>query len=312
MTFVRTVMYLAVLSILLAACAGPDEPPAAEIRKDPVVVFAAFEDDAMLRDTMAAYTEASGVRVIVRRGKAEEIVNDLIENRITPAADVLMTRSAIDVWRAAEEGALRRIDSETMTVRLPAWARDPENLWASTGFRTAVMAYDKDTIAVDDSVDYEALSEPRFANSLCLSLSENSVNQAVISMLIHELGVPDTQALIRGWIENLAIPVLNSDGDVLAAISEGRCKLGLVSSDSPVPKELAVHSPPGAVADVDGIGIARHARNPSGAQALLDWLIGRPDAGHFPAPPEVSQNNASWLGWHRQETILLAERVNYD
>lgn len=308
----RNSVQLTALSILLAACAGPDEPPAAEIRKDPVVVFAAFEDDTALRELMAAYTEASGVRVIVRRGKAEEIVNDLIENRITPAADVLMTRSAVDVWRAAEEGALRRIDSEAMTTRLPVWARDPENLWASTGFRTAVMAYDKNAIAVDDSIDYEAISEPRFANSLCLSSSGNSVNQTVISMLIHEMGVRDTQAFIRGWIKNLAIPVLSSDGEVLAAISEGRCKLGLVSSDTQVPEELAVHSPAGAFADIDGIGIARHARNPAGALALLDWMINRLDARHFPASRNVSQNNTSWLGWHRQETILLAERVNYD
>jgi iron(III) transport system substrate-binding protein len=259
---------LVALSIVLAACAGPDEPPATEARKEPVVVFAAFEDDTALRELMAAYTEESGIHVVVRRGAAEKIVDDLIENRITPSADVLMTRSVIDAWRAAEEGALRAIVADAVLERAPAWRRDPDNLWTSTNVRTAVIAA---AVNIQRDLDYASLAEQRFAGKLCLSSSQNQVNQLVIAMLIDELGVRDTQAIVRGWMENLAIPVLDSDEEVLAAIGNGQCELGLVwGSAAPAPG-LSLHSPAGAFADVAAIGIARHARNPDGALALLAW-----------------------------------------
>jgi len=308
--FRRAVQAVAI-SVLLVACGESPDAPGPDVGKEPVVVFAAFEDDEELRQLMASYTDESGVRVTIRRGEAAGIVDDLIENNITPAADVLMTRSAVDVWRAAEEGALRAIQSESISQRLPVWAHDPDDLWAGTGFQTAVIAYDRDEISIDDSVDYEALADPRFDGAICLSSSGNSVNRTVIAMLIHELGVLDTQALVRGWVRNLAIPVLNSDSEVLDAILSGRCKFGLVSSTVQVPAELSVHHPPGAFADIDGIGIGRHARNPEGALALLEWMLDRLPADYFPGPRDVSQNNVNLLGWHQRDAALLAERVRY-
>jgi iron(III) transport system substrate-binding protein len=275
----------------------------------PVVVFAAFEDDAALRELMGEYTEASGMRVIIRRGAAEEIVNDVIENRITPAADVLMTRSVVGVWRAAEEGALRAIVSDAVVDRAPAWLRDPDSLWTSTDSRMAVIAYDAAAVNIDNDLAYTSLAEQRFAGDLCLSSSRNLLNQLVVAMLIDELGVRDTQAIVRGWIENLALPVLDSDSDVLAAIGSGQCKLGLVSHSSLSDTSLSSHAPAGAFADVDAVGIARHARNPDGALALLDWLTARSPAN---VPGEMSEKNAGLFAWRQNEAVLLAERVNYD
>ncbi len=305
-------MQLVTLSILVVACGGADVPPAAEARKAPVVVFAAFEDDEELRGEMANYSEESGVRVIIRRGTAEGIVNDLIANRITPGADVLMTRSVVDVWQAAEEGALRAIVSDAIIDRSPAWSRDPDNLWTSTNARTAVIAYDAAAVDFQSDLDYASLAEQRFEGELCLSSSQNRVNQLVMAMLIDELGVRETQSIVRGWMNNLAIPVLWSDDEVLAAIGDGQCKLGLVSSSGAMATALSLHSPARAFADVDGLGIARHAHNPDGALALLDWLTARSSVRDPGEAGAVSEKNVGLFAWHQNDAILLAERVQYD
>jgi iron(III) transport system substrate-binding protein len=154
-----------------------------------------------------------------------------------------------------------------------------------------------------------SLAEQRFAGDLCLSSSQNRVNQLVMSMLIDRLGVRETQTIVRGWIENLALPPLNSGDEVLAAIAKGQCKLGIVSSSVASATDLSLHTPAGAFADIDAIGIARHAHNPDGALVLLDWLTARSPISDIGS---MSDKNAGLFAWHQSEAILLAERVNYD
>jgi iron(III) transport system substrate-binding protein len=193
--------------------------------------------------------------------------------------------------------------------RAPAWLRDPDDLWTSTDAREAVIAYDAAAVNLQDDVAYASLAEHRFAGDLCLSSSRNRINQLVVAMLIDQLGVRETQAIVRGWMENLAIPVLGSDDEVLVAISDGRCGLGLVSSSSVSATDLSVRTPAGAFADVDAVGIARHAPNPDGALALLDWLTARSPTKAF---GEANRKNAGLFAWHQNEAIRLAERVQYD
>jgi iron(III) transport system substrate-binding protein len=306
-------MQVVATSILLVACSEPPESPGPDVRKEPVVVFAAFEDDEELRQLMARYTDESGVRVIIRRGAAAGIVNDLIENKISPAADVLMTRSVVDVWRAAEEGALRAIQSDSMSERVPEWARDPDNLWASTDFHTAVIAYNDADLAVDQITGYASLADPQFEGSLCMSSSKSPVNQLLIAMLIDELGVRDAQTVVRGWMKNLAFPAGRSDDEVVVAIATGLCKVGFVSSTANTAgvSNVSLHSPDGAFADVDGIGIGRHAHNPDGALALLEWLLAQSAESNFRKAANVSEKNVSLFAWHQRDAVLLAERVRY-
>jgi len=307
-------MQLVTLSVLVVACGGANEPPAAEARQAPVVVFAAFEDDEELRELMASYTDESGVRVIIRHGAAADIVNDLIENKISPAADVLMTRSVVDVWQAAEEGALRAIVSDAIIDRSPAWSRDPDNLWTSTNVRTAVIAYDAAAVDFQSDLDYASLAEQRFEGELCLSSSQNRVNQLVMAMMIEELGVRDAQTIVRGWMKNLANPYLRTDREVLVAIQTSLCKIGLVWSTASISglSELEKHAPAAAFADVDGIGIGRHAHNPDGALALLDWITARSSVTNPGEARAVSEKNVGLFAWHQNDAILLAERVEYD
>ncbi len=327
------------VSVLLAACDRAPEKPGDDSRQEPVVVYAAFEDDAQLRDLFAAYTEQTGVMVIVRRGEAKSIVNDVIENRISPPADVLMTRSVTDVWRAAEEGALRPMFSVSAREQLPAWSRDPDDLWLATGYRTAVVVHAMEDLGNADLPDFASLAEPRFRKSLCLSSSANKVNSAVIAMMIEAMGVRPAEIAVRGWIANLALPVFDTEAQLIDAIRSGSCRIGIASSsaiaraqndDSKL--EVSLITPATTYADVDGIGVARHARNPEGAIALVYWLFSKDvqealalQNRTYPAngsaqydraldasgPDNVSPRNVGLVAWHAVAAAKLAERARY-
>ncbi len=296
--------------ILLAACDQTPDPATRAVRKEPVVVYAAFKDDAHLRTLFARYTDETGVLVIVRGGDTDVIVDDVIENHISPPADVLVTRSVTDAWRAAEEGALRPIPSDALQ-ETPAWSRDPDNLWAGFGHRIAVIARGDGATEFGDSVRYSDLADPQFGRELCLSSSTNAINQAIVAMLIHELGVRPAENVVRGWIKNLALPVFDSDDQVLDAIAGSQCKIGIVSSDATAGFDVPVSIPSPAIADIDALGIGRHARNSAGAAELVKWLMTTLPAAQFDGHERVIQHNVGLVAWYQDDVIKLAERARY-
>lgn len=338
----RNLTTAALIFTMLVVCTGcgkQGEGIVENDRQEPVVVYAAFEDDARLRELFENYTEETGVMVIVRRGEPGNIVNDLIENRISPPADVLMTQSVIGVWRAAEEGALRPLYSEAVRERSPAWSRDPDDLWFGTGFRTAVIAGKTEAITDAGLPNFAALGEQRFTGQLCLSSSTNQVNRTVIAMMIETMDVRPAELAVRSWMKNLARPVVDTEAEVISGILSGECNYGIVSSTafaeamaSDPRAEVSVFAPDVTFADIDGVGVARHARNPEGAAKLVEWLFStevqeemtsqnrmfpaNQSAAYYDAldsagPKSVSPKNVGLVAWHEHEAAKLAERARY-
>ncbi|MEJ2127526.1 MAG: substrate-binding domain-containing protein [Woeseiaceae bacterium] len=299
------------VTMVLAACSSPPgEPP---VRQDPVVVYAAFEDDARIVAVLERYKQETGVLVIVRRGPAQRIVNDLIDNDVSPPADVLMTRSVVDIWRAAEESALRPMFSDEVSQRVPAWARDPDDLWFATAVRTAVIAHTQQMPLPDSAPDIRSLADPQYSGALCLTTSRSAGNRAIVAGLISEIGGREAELVVRGWIGNLAVPPFEDNARLLEALESGQCRYGIAVDAVPAAEPHAT----GAVAisawpaDVEAIGIGRHAKNPEGAVALIEWLFRQHEFSYLPDPDASQQSNISAVAWHYEEAIKLVERARY-
>jgi len=293
-----------VILLLLAAC-SPEPPPPPS---DPVVVYAAFEDESGLDEIFSEYKEETGVLVIVRRGPAGKIVDDVIENDISPPADVLITRSVVDVWRAAEESALRPISAESMSRQVPQWAMDPDMLWYALAADHAVIAYRGNTPVATDLPD---LADEQFHGQLCLSTSAQPLNRAAIANLIDQLGVRSAEIVVRGWIKNLALPPFATDEVLLGAIADGRCAIGIAAHSAAVHSDASFLQPATLYADIEAIGVARHARNPEGAVALVEWLVAEFADVQVSGDHNLGRRNVSVLAVHDEEAKKLAERARY-
>ena len=336
----RVILFLVLTgSTLLAACGQATDTAMDDAREEAIVVYAAFEDDEKLRNLLAKYTEESGVLVIVRRGKPEAIVNDLIGNKISPPADLLLTKSVVEVWRAAEEGALRPVFSDVVRERSPAWSHDPDELWFGLNFRTAVIVHNMPALIDTNVLDFAGLAEQRFSDSVCLSSSANDVNRMVVAMMIEALGDRPAEVAVRGWMHNLAQPVFDTEMQLVGAIRAGSCRIGIASStavalarqDGHEP-DLSILVPAETYADIDGIGVARHARNPDGAVKLLEWLFSKETQAAsaqanlaYPVNAKaaytalltaagranVSRRNVGLVAWHEADARQLAKRAHY-
>jgi ABC-type Fe3+ transport system substrate-binding protein len=295
---------LAIL-LLLSACT-PEPPPSAE-RPEPVVVYAAFEDVENLTESFARYQEETGVYVILRRGPAQAIVDDIIADEVSPPADLLLTKSVVGAWRAAEESALRPLYSDAVAQHVPAWAADPDKFWFAIGVSEAVVAYTGDEPAVSALAD---LGHERFRGRLCLSSSANETNRGVIAMAISRAGgdTRPVELMVREWVANLAVGPLQAERELAAAVADGRCGIGLISRAAAASEGLEFLELPDQTANIEAIGVGRHARNPDGAAQLAEWLITR---STWPAEPGDPRENVGRLARYYDEAVLLAERARY-
>jgi iron(III) transport system substrate-binding protein len=293
---------------------------------EPVVVYASYSDRDYLPRLFEAYTEATGAPVIVRHAEPGTIVDDLIENTITPPADVLLTPTVRGVSRAAEEGALRPILSGTIEGRVAAPLRDPDGFWVALTYRDAVIAFDPDRFDAADVATVEALADPKFQGHLCLSSSSLATNRTVIAGLIDRLEIRDAEILVRGWVANLARPVFAAEDALWLATAQGDCGVSLLSNlgaawveTSPI-AEVWLTTPQPPHSDVEAVGIGRHARNPDGARALIEWLLSdavlqRHAASTLAQPATAAypgRRNVGFAALQDEEARLLAERARYN
>ncbi len=299
--------------VVLAACGGDDESTSR--RADPVSVYAAMPDAAAWQPLFDEFTDETGVFVTVKTGDADLVVQAVIADNGAPPADVLLTGDIGRIWTAAEEGGLRAVRSDEIESALDSRLRDPDHLWAAVGFRTAKVVYDERAIDLAGIGDYANLSDADLRGKLCLSSSSLPVNRALIAMLISDIETRPAEIVVRGWKRNLAELVFETEHELLEAIADGRCAAGIASGDVADPfvaenGHVAAAMPAVGYINVNAAGVARHARNPDGAEQLVKWLVARtaPDPSELQG---ISTRNVGLAGWRDEDAIKLAERASY-
>jgi iron(III) transport system substrate-binding protein len=296
---IRATLTAACLSLSLAGCdSGP--PPQS------IVVYAVGNDESVLTETLTEFTEDTGIPVTLVFSKSSRNVDLVINNSGSPPADVLITNSVADIWRAADEGALRPIDADTFDRSDPL-LRDADGFWVAIEMRSHAIGALKGEKTRPLVASYDRLASVDMRGRICLSSSELHVNRSLVAMLINDRGVKQAERLVRAWIRNLAAPPFSSEDRLVGAIRNGTCDYGILSLVPDV-DDLVYFVPEQHYMDIDGIGVARHARQSDSAQRLVKWLVEEKQ------PRIVSEfeiSPVSIAGWRDEEARLLAERAGY-
>ncbi len=294
----RVAGFALTISLWLMAC---DSGPAPE----PVVVYASEEQETRLAEMFSRFTHETRVPVKVIVGDSAALTDNVINNRGTPTADVLLTSSVADIWRAADRGALRPLTG-TAVADEPTLVRDPDRLWAALQVRYAIVGVSPEAEHASPG-NYADLANADFRGTLCLSSAALPVNRSLVAMLAEDLGVKPAERIVRAWVRNLAAEPFATEGELLDAIRSGACVYGIISSAADT-EGLSTVRPNPLYLDIDGIGVARHAHSPESAQSLVDWLL-----REIPVPPPELSNgkNIGLAGWRDEDARLLAERAGY-
>lgn len=255
--------------------------PAAQA-SEPVVVYSA-RNEQLIKPLFDRFTAETGIPVRFTTADAAVLIERLAAEGANSPADMLMTVDAGELWNAANRGLLRPTRSKILEANIPASLRDPGNRWVGLSQRARTIVYHPGRVDPSKLGSYEELADPIWKGRLCLRSSKKVYNQSLVAMMIKTRGETATEKTLRAWVANLAAPPFANDNQVMEAIAAGQCDVGIVNTyylgrmlqkqpDFPVKVFWANQRTDGTHVNVSGAGITRHARNPAGAQKLLEWL----------------------------------------
>ena len=275
---------------------------------DTVTVYSA-RNEQLLKPLLDRYTKETGTEIKLLTANEGALLARLQAEGPSTPADVLITVDAGNLWLAAQQGQLQPLKSSILTNNIPAHLRDPGNQWFGLSVRARTIVYNPQSVRPSDLSTYEDLANPKWKGRLCLRTSKKVYNQSLIAMMISEIGEAKTEAVVKGWVANLATDVFPDDTALLKAIAAGQCQVGIVNTyylgrllvkdpQFPVALFWANQNGSGTHVNVSGAGVTRHAKNVAGAQKLIEYLS--MDAAQnfyvdedleFPANPKVKPNS---------------------
>jgi iron(III) transport system substrate-binding protein len=251
-----------------------------------VTVYSA-RNEQLIKPLFDAYTKETGVEVKFITDKEGPLMARLkAEGKNTPA-DILLTVDAGNLWQAGDEGLLRPIKSRVLDTNVPAHLRDPDGEWFGLSVRARTLVYNTSKIQPADLSTYEDLANPKWKGHLCLRTSKKVYNQSLVAMMITEYGEGKTQDIVTGWVNNQATAPFPDDTKAMQAVAAGQCDVTIVNTyyfgrlmDKTPGLPLAIFWPnqalknkaAGVHVNVSGAGVTKFAKNPAGAQKLIEWL----------------------------------------
>ena len=208
------------------------------------------------------FAKQTGADLTIRGGSASELYERLRSEGSNTPADVLITVDAANLWRAEEAGIVGSWQPLTLRAR---------TIMRSTG-----------RVREDEVTTYEGLGDPRWKGRLCLRSGTSEYNVSFVADRLAKDGREATERMLRDWMANDPT-ILGSDVDVLNAIADGDCDVGLTNSyylgreleedpDFPVAPVWADQQGRGTHVNLSGLGVVRGSERADEARELIRFL----------------------------------------
>ena len=290
-----------------------------------LVVYSA-RNEQLIKPLFDAYSAATGTPIRFITDKEGPLLARLKTEGARTPADVLLTVDAGNLWQAARDGVLAKVDSNVLKANIPAHLRDPDDRWFGLSIRARTLVYNTKRVHPEQLSGYEDLAEPKWKGRLCLRTSKKVYNQSLVAMLIAHLGEDRAEKIVRGWVANLATNVFADDTKLMEAMAAGQCEVGIVNTyyygrlkkkqpELPLALFWPNQNDRGVHVNVSGAGVTAHAKHRAAAVKFLEWLSSEKAQNLFtdenleyPANPKVKPHAsvAAW-GTFKQDTINVAE-----
>ncbi len=279
---------------LLTACSERESTSSAEatdsassqsvVTQPAELVVYSERKEHLIKPLFDRYTEQTGVPIRYITDNAAGLIERLAAEGENTPADLLLTVDAGNLWQAKQRGVLAALKSEVLHERVPMALRDPDSQWFGLAQRARTVVYSTERVDPAQLSTYEGLADDQWQGRLCLRTAKKVYNQSLVATMIERLGEERTQAVVEGWVANLAAPVFSSDTRLLEAIDAGQCDVGIVNTyylgrvlaerpAFPVTVFWANQDDNGGVhVNIAGGAVTKSAPQPQAAAQLLAWL----------------------------------------
>jgi iron(III) transport system substrate-binding protein len=229
------------------------------------------------------FAKKNGIDLRIRGGSASELYERLNSEGADTPADVLITVDGANLWRAKEAGLLEPLHDSKIDAAVPADLRDPDDEWFGLLLRARTIMRSTERVGPNEVTTYEGLGDPRWKGRLCLRSGTSDYNVSFVADRIAKDGRAATERMLRRWMANDP-QIFGSDSDVLDAIADGDCDVGLTNHyylereladdpDFPVAPVWADQQGRGTHVNLSGIGVVRGSDKADEARELIEYFL---------------------------------------
>ncbi len=280
---VLSITPLAIAALALTACAGAAAPGEEAPSEDALVIYNA-QHEQLTEEWVAAFTEETGIEVVLRNGNDSELGNQLVEEGEASRADVFLTENSPAMSLVENAGLLAPVDQATLDL-VPEQYRPSSGLWTGIAARSTVFVYNP-----------ELLDESELPASLMDLQDEEWQDrwggapggadfQAIVSAVLELEGAEATSAWLDGMKQNAAI--YQNNIATMKAVNAGEVPGGVIyhyywfrdqdgTQENSANTELHYfgNQDPGAFVSVSGGGVLKSSTHQDEAQQFLAFLAG--------------------------------------
>ncbi|MHA0855370.1 Fe(3+) ABC transporter substrate-binding protein [Paenibacillus sp. CMAA1364] len=295
------------------------------------------------------FTEETGIKVNVVKGKAEELIERLKREGESTAADLFVTVDGGILANAKKNEILQTVTSDIINENVPEHLRDVDNNWIGLATRARIIAYSKDRVSPEELSTYEDLTSDKWKGKLLVRSSTSLYNQSLLASFIELNGEEQAEQWSQGIVNNFARQPDGGDRDQAHAIAAGTGDIAIMNTyyvgllaNSEDPEEVKVadqigvffpnQETNGTHVNISGIGLTKHSKNKENAIQLIEFMtsveaqeILSANNYEFPVNPnaekpallkswgdfKIQQLNFDTLGEHNKKAIEIFNKTSW-
>lgn len=274
---------LAIAALALTGCAGAATPGEEAPSDDALVIYNA-QHEQLTEEWVAAFTEETGIEVVLRHGNDSELGNQLVEEGEASRADVFLTENSPAMSLVENAGLLAPVDQATLDL-VPEQYRPSSGLWTGIAARSTVFVYNPELL--DESelpVSLMDLQDEQWKGRWGAAPGGADF-QAIVSAVLELEGAEATAAWLDGMQQNAEI--YQNNIATMKAVNAGEVPGGVIyhyywfrdqdgTQENSGNTELHYfgNQDPGAFVSVSGGGVLKSSAHRDEAQQFLAFLAG--------------------------------------
>ncbi|MCF6212318.1 MAG: extracellular solute-binding protein [Gammaproteobacteria bacterium] len=272
----RTLTFLLLGTLLFSAL-----PAAAS---EALVIYSG-RSDKLVKPVIKAFTEQTGIPVILHAGKSTALLNKLKLEGAATSADLYLSNDAGNLQKGSDLGLFRPV-SATLAAAIDRNYRASDNSWIGLSARARVLVVNTQGEWANKLNSIFDLADPALKGKLAITNSSNGSYIAGVTVYMLAAGEEKTRQWLEGIKVNTEGKVFNKHSKIVKAVARGKKQVGLVNHyyiyrhlandpDAPIRIVLPDQGSKdiGVAWNVAGIAISKHSKQRTQAEKLVAFLV---------------------------------------
>lgn len=242
----------------------------------------------------------TGQKVTIVELSYDKLLARLKAEAQNPVADLIFVKDLVLLAELSKDGYFQALQTPAVTSLVEPAMQDSQKMWTAITYRARTLVYDPAQVKANEIQNYVDLADAKWAGRLCLRTGKGGYNEALVASLIENLGYAKAKEVVANYVANLAVAVKPNDNQVIEAIAQGDCAVGIVNSyylagyyaknsNFPVKISFLNQSTTGTHVNGAGVGVTATSKNAALAESFIGLLLEEKfqlqfSAGHLDYP----------------------------